>query len=289
MRMWPEALEGASIVVEKIKVDERLPKLPEVRWAHQTVDRSVAATSGAPGDLRTGLRVIEAKIRHLGSISASPSSPATSAPSTACWHLPPGRIPTARAFARANPRRLARLRYDGRHLVGADLAEQLVEAAKRSVGQHHGAVYDVQARYLCQDSSCGGAAWPRSSATSRACSIATRSASSSPPSTASGRSRSLHHRRTRRSSSLQSAVAAYVGVVPGLRQSGQQTRTRAAIAPIGNARLRRALWMPVLGVVRRNPWLRAFHDACAPTAAAQARPHRRHAKAAPRRPQRRQE
>ena len=54
--------------------------------------------------------------------------------------------------------------------------------------------------------------------------------------------------------------AAYVGVVPGLRQSGQQTRTRAAIAPIGNARLRGAPWMPVLGAVRRNPWRRAFHD-----------------------------
>ena len=49
--------------------------------------------------------------------------------------------------------------------------------------------------------------------------------------------------------------------VPGLRQSGKQSgRTRAPIAPIGNARLRRALWMPVLGAVRRNPWLRAFYE-----------------------------
>ena len=30
--------------------------------------------------------------------------------------------------------------------------------------------------------------------------------------------------------------------------------------PLGNARLRMALWMPVLGAVRRNPWLRAFYE-----------------------------
>ncbi len=57
------------------------------------------------------------------------------------------------------------------------------------------------------------------------------------------------------------AFAAYVGVVPGLRRSGKtSTRIRAPIAHMGNARLRRALWMPVLGAVRRNPWLRAFYD-----------------------------
>ena len=59
--------------------------------------------------------------------------------------------PTAQAFARAHPRRRAKLRYDGRHLVGPNLAQQLVEAAKRSIAQHHGPVYDLQARHLCQD------------------------------------------------------------------------------------------------------------------------------------------
>jgi len=56
------------------------------------------------------------------------------------------------------------------------------------------------------------------------------------------------------------AFAAYVGVVPGLKQSGKRTSARAAIGPLGNARLRMALWMPVLGAVRRNPWLRAFYE-----------------------------
>ncbi len=56
------------------------------------------------------------------------------------------------------------------------------------------------------------------------------------------------------------AFAAYVGVVPGLKQSGKQAYARAPITPLGNARLRMTLWMPVLGAVRRNPWLRAFYQ-----------------------------
>jgi transposase len=56
------------------------------------------------------------------------------------------------------------------------------------------------------------------------------------------------------------AFAAYAGVVPGLRQSGKAGGRRAACAPVGNARLRRALWMPVVGAVRRNAWLRPFHE-----------------------------
>jgi transposase len=32
------------------------------------------------------------------------------------------------------------------------------------------------------------------------------------------------------------------------------------LGPVGNARLRMALWMPVLGAVRRNLWLKAFYD-----------------------------
>jgi hypothetical protein len=30
--------------------------------------------------------------------------------------------------------------------------------------------------------------------------------------------------------------------------------------PLGNARLRRALWMPTLSAVRVNPWLRAYYQ-----------------------------
>jgi transposase len=55
------------------------------------------------------------------------------------------------------------------------------------------------------------------------------------------------------------AIAAYVGVIPALRQSGKRS-PRATLTPLGNARLRAALWMPTLVAVRHNPWLKAHYE-----------------------------
>ena len=59
--------------------------------------------------------------------------------------------PTAEAFRGVAVKRLAALRYDGRHQVGLDLARTLLDAARRSVGYHHSAAYRLQVRYACQD------------------------------------------------------------------------------------------------------------------------------------------
>ena len=56
------------------------------------------------------------------------------------------------------------------------------------------------------------------------------------------------------------ALAAYVGVVPALKQSGKRQPGRAGLTPIGHVRLRTALWMPVLAAVRRNAWLNAYYE-----------------------------
>jgi transposase len=171
--------------------------------------------------------------------------------------------PTAHAFARATPRRVARLRYDGRRLVGAELAEQLVNAAKRSVGQHHGPAYTLQARHICQDLDL----WRRRLAdierdienlleTHEVGRLLTSIDGIGPQSAARVVAAVCDPARFKSAA----AFAAYVGVVPSLRQSGKRVATRAPIAPLGNARLRMALWMPVLSAVRRNPWLRAFYE-----------------------------
>lgn len=172
--------------------------------------------------------------------------------------------PTAQAFARANPRRLAKLRYDGCHFVGPELAEQLVAAAKHSVGQHHGPVYALQARHICQDLDL----WRRRLTeidrdieglldTHEVGKLLLSIDGLGPHSVARIIAAVGDPARFRSAG----AFAAYVGVVPSLRQSGKQSaRVRAPISPMGNARLRRALWMPVLGAVRRNPWLRDFYQ-----------------------------
>ena len=153
---------------------------------------------------------------------------------------------------------------DGRHLVGEALAGQIVAAARRSVGQHHGPVYALQARHICQDLDL----WRRrlkeierdieGLLEAHEVGKLLTSIDGLGPHSAARIIAAVGDPARFKSAG---AFAAYVGVVPGLRQSGKQSgRTRAPIAPMGNARLRRALWMPVLGAVRRNPWLRAFYE-----------------------------
>lgn len=60
-------------------------------------------------------------------------------------------FPTAQAFIGVSVRRLAKLCYDGRHRVGDELARSLIEAAKVSVGHHHGFAYRLQVRHACED------------------------------------------------------------------------------------------------------------------------------------------
>lgn len=55
------------------------------------------------------------------------------------------------------------------------------------------------------------------------------------------------------------ALASYVGVLPRLHQAGKRKFSGRIAIPLGNARLRRTLWMPVLVAVRLNPGLRAYY------------------------------
>ena len=55
------------------------------------------------------------------------------------------------------------------------------------------------------------------------------------------------------------ALASYVDVIPPLRQSGKRRVSGRRMLPLGNARLRRALWMPTLSASRVNPWLLACY------------------------------
>jgi transposase len=171
--------------------------------------------------------------------------------------------PTAAAFQGVAARRVAGLRYDGRHKIGDDLARALVAAAGRSVGRHHGEPYRIQVGYICEDldvlrrrlralerdidqlldqheigrllTTIEGIG-PQTSARL----VATFGDFTGFPSGA--------------------ALASYVGAIPGLKQSGKRRSPRASLTPIGAARLRAKLWMPVLTAVQKNPWLRAYHE-----------------------------
>jgi transposase len=171
--------------------------------------------------------------------------------------------PTAKSFQEASVGCLARLKCDGRHRVGDALAKQLIDAAKVSVGAHHGPAYQMQVRYLCED---------RDVLRTRLADIDRDIANQLAVhevgtllTTIDGIGRTTAARLIAELGdpadfATASALAAYVGVVPGLKQSGKRQGGRANISPIGHARLRRALWMPTLVAVRKNPWVRAHYE-----------------------------
>lgn len=171
--------------------------------------------------------------------------------------------PTAVAFADLRWKKLAKFRYDGVHIVGDAVAKVLVEAAAVSVGRHHGAAYRIQVQHACEDMDV-----LRRRIRELERDIETKlrehevgslltTIDGIGPTTAAKLVAELgdpaHFDGPE-------AIAAYVGVIPALRQSGKRSPGRAGLTPIGNARLRAALWMPTLVAVRCNPWLKAHYE-----------------------------
>jgi len=170
--------------------------------------------------------------------------------------------PTAEAFP-VVPRPLAKLCYDGRHKVGSERARALIAAAKISVGRHHGHAYRVQVQYACEDIDLLrrrirdlGADIEATLDKHEVGKLLTTIDGIGPQTAARILAEAGDLERFRDGD----ALAAYAGVIPGLRQSGKRTAMRAGLAPVGNARLRALLWMPTLTAVRKNPWLRAYYD-----------------------------
>ena len=168
--------------------------------------------------------------------------------------------PTAAAFPTVS-RPLAKLVYDGRHKVGAELARQLVDAAKVSVGRHHGDAYRVQVRYACEDVDVARRRVreleERIETTLRDHEVGTllTTITGIGPQTAA---RIVGEVGDFERFSSAAKLAAYVGAIPGLKHSGRG-KPNGSMTSIGNARLRAALWMPLLAAVVRNPWLRAYY------------------------------
>ena len=171
--------------------------------------------------------------------------------------------PTAQAFRGLSRKRLAKLSYDGRHQVGAELAQQLIDAAAISVGSQHSPGHQHGVRYACEDleilrkrlkrldgevagtlqqhqvgqllTTIGGIGETTAAMLIAELGDPARFASAA-------------------------ALTAYVGLCPGHKHSGKHQPKSSALSPIGNRRLRRALWMPTLSAATQsNPWLMVFY------------------------------
>ena len=170
--------------------------------------------------------------------------------------------PTAAALRDASVRKLAALCFDGRRRVGLVLARTLIDEAKVSVGHYHGEPYELQVRYACQDIIA-----LRCRARKLKSNIARKLKNYGEGkllTTIEGvntltAARIIAEAGDPARFRSAAALASYVGVVPRLRQSGKRKRTGKPLMPLGNARLRRALWMPVLVAGPLNPWLHAYY------------------------------
>jgi transposase len=171
--------------------------------------------------------------------------------------------PTAQAIAQVRPRELANLKYDGIHTVGVKLANELVLLAKTSVGAHHGPAYQMQVRHTCEDLDLWRGRLRQlegdieKSVDGHGLGTLLTSIDGIGPLTSA---RLLAELGDPSRFESPNALAAYVGVVPALKQSGLARGMRAGLSPIGNVRLRAKLYMPVLTAVRTNPWLKRHYD-----------------------------
>jgi transposase len=171
--------------------------------------------------------------------------------------------PTAQAFLGLPWKKLAKFRYDGVHIVGDELAKSIIETAKVSVGHFHGFAYRLQVQHACEDMDL-----LRRRIKQLDHDIETKlgehevgalltTIDGIGPTTAARIVAELGDPADYRDGA---AIAAYVGVVPALKQSGKRSPRRAGLTPTGNARLRAALWMPTLTAVKKNPWLKAHYE-----------------------------
>ena len=171
--------------------------------------------------------------------------------------------PTAEAFRRLAPGRLARMRCDGHHFVGPELAKAIIADARTSVGRHHGPAYQLQVRHCCEDMDLFrrrvreiDGDIEQALATHEVGTLLTSIVGIGKTTAA----RIIAEVGDPADFTSPATLASYVGVVPALRQSGKRQPRHARISSIGNARLRAALWMPTIVAVRKNPWLKPYYD-----------------------------
>jgi len=171
--------------------------------------------------------------------------------------------PTAAAFDDGCITTLAQLSKDHSGRVGESLARKLVEVAKVSVARHHGPSYRGEVRFVCADidllrrklqdlnSDLDAAVRQHAVASLLTTINGLGFLSAARIIAAVGDPADLRD---------SAALASYVGLVPRTSQSGLRRPTSASLSPLGNARLRRALYMTTFAAVRVNPWLRSFYE-----------------------------
>lgn len=174
------------------------------------------------------------------------------------------RYPTAESFKRITAARLAGMPYGARkHKLGPELAGKIVEAARTSVGRHHSPAYRLQVIELVEDLERLQKRLAefddniRDLVEAHELAKLIRTIPGIGDKTALRLIAELGDPARFRD---EKALAAYVGVTPGIALSGKKTRSKLGITRLGSARVRYLLYMPTLAAIRHNPWIMAFYE-----------------------------
>jgi transposase len=173
------------------------------------------------------------------------------------------RCQTAMQFATQPLRQLSRLVYDGRRQVGEELAKQLIQTARVSVGKHHGPAYRRQVEDFCVDIATLRRRVGELDEDIRG--TLKKHETGMLLTTIDGIGETTAARLIAELGDITkfknaAALAAFVGVVPAISHSGKRTPPHAPTGRLGDARLRAKLWMPAVAAVKHNPWLRNFYQ-----------------------------
>jgi transposase len=157
------------------------------------------------------------------------------------------RYPSASAISRVPVSRLARPCSDRRRRVGYTLARALIAAAKQTVGSLQTAPFELEVRYACQDVTemPKRARRLETDIQNRIDSDDLRKLFTTLPGVSTVTAAAIIAEAGNPARFPNAATfASYVGVVPRLHHSGKRRFSGNGAILVGNARLRRALWMP---------------------------------------------
>lgn len=171
--------------------------------------------------------------------------------------------PTAARFAKKDVEAVARVQYDERHHVGDALATRLIEAAKKSVAKHHGAVYEVQTRQLVRQAQL---LLEQIEEMDRL--IDERMDDDdigkllrSIPGIGEVSAQTLVGELGDFAQFASAKkVVAFIGASPGIRHSGKRAPSHAPMCKVGSKRIRKTLWMATITATKRNPVIRDYYE-----------------------------
>ena len=174
-----------------------------------------------------------------------------------------GSYPSAASLKSIKPTKLAELVYDGRHQVGLELATELIESAKKSVGSQHSDVHKLKTGYLCADIATLRTRLKSIDKDIRTCVDNHEIAKLVVEIEGIGHTTAARVIATFGNPADftgPKAMAAFAALAPSIKQSGKRSGIHRPLSNIGDVHFRTMLWLPTLVATSKNPWIKAFYD-----------------------------